>query len=499
MTPSPPAPLPLPVAVLVSGGGTNLQALFDALRDARAARVTRVISSRPDAGALERARRAGALTTALADPASADEVLTALGDARLVVLAGYVKRIPPAVVARFRWRLINIHPALLPAFGGAGMYGRRVHAAVIASGAAVSGATVHYVDDGRTTRPSHSPRGCSRWSTACCRPWCWSWRGGGRRRCPSDFPQLVRLSSRETRLGWNSNKADRRIGGWADRAALLTLLLSAYPAIRLTAQTVDQLALRFTSWTAVTGFERAVTDSLVALLPGGTRDRFGNVIVTLGRGSPRRLASCDIDEPGYVVGNITDDGYLRLRRVPGALLAPLQDQMLEGHRVTLFGEAGPVPAVVAVRSTHLARFRAAAAEAPFTVDDAFVDVGAASRVEAERLGLHVLTPVALTKRPLPYGDRLLAAPRAGERVGCAALAAAVLGQSKVRGTVVVAFAVQSLYASKGAHAVAALHGPFDATAVALLDARYHLTPVETVSLAAADSLRRALMTWMEGR
>jgi len=147
VTPSPPAPLPLPVAVLVSGGGTNLQALFDALRDARAARVTRVISSRPDAGALERARRAGALTTALADPASADEVLTALGDARLVVLAGYVKRIPPAVVARFRWRLINIHPALLPAFGGAGMYGRRVHAAVIASGAAVSGATVHYVDD----------------------------------------------------------------------------------------------------------------------------------------------------------------------------------------------------------------------------------------------------------------------------------------------------------------------------------------------------------------
>src|SRR5881628_2255966 len=130
VTPSPPAPLPLPVAVLVSGGGTNLQALSDALRDARAARVSRVISSRPDAGALERARRAGALTTVLADPASADEVLTALGDARLVVLAGYVKRIPPAVVARFRWRLINIHPALLPAFG-----------------AAVSGATVHYVDD----------------------------------------------------------------------------------------------------------------------------------------------------------------------------------------------------------------------------------------------------------------------------------------------------------------------------------------------------------------
>ncbi len=105
------------------------------------------MSSRSDAGALERARRAGVLTAVLADPASVDEMLAALGDARLVVLAGYVKRIPPPVVARFRWRLINIHPALLPGFGGPGMYGGRVHAAVLASGVAVSGATVHYVED----------------------------------------------------------------------------------------------------------------------------------------------------------------------------------------------------------------------------------------------------------------------------------------------------------------------------------------------------------------
>ena len=72
---------------------------------------------------------------------------TATGDARLIVLSGYVKRIPPAVVVRFRWRLINIHPALLPAFGGPGMYGRRVHEAVLASGARVTGVTVHFVDE----------------------------------------------------------------------------------------------------------------------------------------------------------------------------------------------------------------------------------------------------------------------------------------------------------------------------------------------------------------
>jgi len=73
--------------------------------------------------------------------------VTAAGDAGLVVLAGYLKRVPAAAVARLRWRLINIHPALLPAFGGPGMYGRRVHEAVLASGAALSGATVHYVDE----------------------------------------------------------------------------------------------------------------------------------------------------------------------------------------------------------------------------------------------------------------------------------------------------------------------------------------------------------------
>jgi phosphoribosylglycinamide formyltransferase 1 len=138
---------PVPVAVLVSGGGTNLQALLDALRDSPIARITRVVSSRGDAGALERARRAGVPVQVLADPADATELVRAVGDGRLVVLAGYLKRVPPAAVARFRWRLINIHPALLPAFGGDGMYGRRVHEAVLASGAALSGVTVHYVDE----------------------------------------------------------------------------------------------------------------------------------------------------------------------------------------------------------------------------------------------------------------------------------------------------------------------------------------------------------------
>ena len=138
---------PVPIAVLVSGGGTNLQALLDALRDSPVARIARVVASGANAGALERARRVGVRTVVLAHPDDPGEVVTAAGDAGLVVLAGYLKRVPAAAVARLRWRLINIHPALLPAFGGPGMYGRRVHEAVLASGAALSGATVHYVDE----------------------------------------------------------------------------------------------------------------------------------------------------------------------------------------------------------------------------------------------------------------------------------------------------------------------------------------------------------------
>ena len=139
--------LPVRVAVLVSGGGTNLQALLDALHDSPLARVARVISNRDDAGAVARARAAGVPATVLSDPADATELLAALRDANLVVLAGYLKLVPAAVVSRFRGRMINIHPALLPAFGGPGMYGHHVHEAVLASGAKESGVTVHFVDE----------------------------------------------------------------------------------------------------------------------------------------------------------------------------------------------------------------------------------------------------------------------------------------------------------------------------------------------------------------
>ena len=141
--------MPMRVAVAVSGRGTNLEALLLALGPAAPAQVVLVLSNRDDAPALERAAGRGIATVALRDPADGSEWLTALErhGVDLLVLAGYVKLVPAEVVGRYRGRILNVHPALLPAFGGKGMYGRKVHEAVLASGARESGATVHLVDE----------------------------------------------------------------------------------------------------------------------------------------------------------------------------------------------------------------------------------------------------------------------------------------------------------------------------------------------------------------
>lgn len=139
------------VVVLASGGGSNLGALLthlDALGDHRAGDVVAVASNSARAGALARARARGIAAEPfdVADAGALGALLARHG-AELVVLAGYLALVPPAVTRAYRGRILNVHPALLPAFGGAGMYGARVHQAVIAGGARITGATVHFVDE----------------------------------------------------------------------------------------------------------------------------------------------------------------------------------------------------------------------------------------------------------------------------------------------------------------------------------------------------------------
>ncbi len=145
---------PVPAAVFASGSGTNLQALLDHETPDGPYRIVVVISDREGAGALERAEAAGRVARVIEvrgrpPEEVATETLALLEslDVGAIFLAGYLRLIPSPVVAAYRRRILNVHPALLPAFGGKGMYGERVHEAVLASGAEVSGATVHYVDE----------------------------------------------------------------------------------------------------------------------------------------------------------------------------------------------------------------------------------------------------------------------------------------------------------------------------------------------------------------
>ena len=137
------------VGVFASGSGTDLQALLDVCRGDASADIVLVVSNRDDAQALDRARSADVATAVLDDPHDGARInsLLDLYDIGLVVCAGYLKLIPAKTVRAYKERIINIHPALLPSFGGQGMYGVRVHEAVLASGATVSGATVHLVTE----------------------------------------------------------------------------------------------------------------------------------------------------------------------------------------------------------------------------------------------------------------------------------------------------------------------------------------------------------------
>jgi phosphoribosylglycinamide formyltransferase-1 len=144
------------IAVCVSGGGTNLQAIIDAIGDGtiRDTEIAVVISNKKDAFALERAAKAG-IPAVYLSPKDYDD-RTAFGQAMidtlqehqvdLVVLAGYLVIVPPNLIEAYHERMINIHPSLIPAHCGMGYYGLKVHESVLAAGNKVTGATVHFVD-----------------------------------------------------------------------------------------------------------------------------------------------------------------------------------------------------------------------------------------------------------------------------------------------------------------------------------------------------------------
>lgn len=153
----------LKLAVLVSGGGTNLQAIIDAILDGRIrnAGIVRVISSRDGVKALDRAEKAGIETRVVSKKSfdTVEDFNRALIDTidepgtDLIVLAGFLTVLPPELVRKYENRIINIHPSLIPSFCGVGFYGLKVHEEALKRGVRITGATVHFVDEGCDSGP----------------------------------------------------------------------------------------------------------------------------------------------------------------------------------------------------------------------------------------------------------------------------------------------------------------------------------------------------------
>jgi putative aminopeptidase FrvX len=213
----------------------------------------------------------------------------------------------------------------------------------------------------------------------------------------------------------------------------------------------------------VSGREEEIRKEIQSRLPRGSNpetDNLGNLTVVYGSGRPLRLFVAAMDEAGYVVSRIQEDGYLRLQRLARVPLSPIFDQFIVGQPV-LIGAASPgrmVPGVAAVLSTHLQRGRRAdpdAARLPVD-EDLIIDIGARSAPAAAAAGIRILAPVTLEKDLSVLAGARVAGPALDDRAGCQALLdlAGFAGENHGKGTVVLAWTAQSWVGSRGAERLA---------------------------------------------
>ncbi len=223
----------------------------------------------------------------------------------------------------------------------------------------------------------------------------------------------------------------------------------------------------FAKTSAVTGREGEAANYIQQLLAGSSikKDGMGNLFMVIGSGSPKRLFTTPLDEPGYVVSHIQDNGYLKLSPIGYGHTGPLFHQFLEGHEVTIGSESGPKTAICTVPSTHYDGLRVVreSSKAPFQWQEAFIDVGASSAEEVASMGIQLLDPIALNKKPMALANNTLAAPSMKSKSAAIALAAVAhhLADAKVNGTIVIAWTTLELINSKGFETIVNQYGPFD--------------------------------------
>lgn len=237
------------------------------------------------------------------------------------------------------------------------------------------------------------------------------------------------------------------------RLALLPLcLLAASPVC---AQNLGMDLGEFVRTPAVTGYERPLAEKIRARIPSelGTPqfDSMGNLYITIGSGAPHRLIVAPMDEPGYVVSAITDDGYLRVQRLPQAAPHPLFDQLHEAQAVQVCTRSGKyVTGVVAGLSVHLQGGRQDAPRVNHP-DNMYIDIGASSAAEVRKAGVDILDPIAIERRPFMLNLRRISGPAVGDRFAAAILTdlASRIDPAQIRGTLTLAFVAQQWATSRG--------------------------------------------------
>ena len=249
--------------------------------------------------------------------------------------------------------------------------------------------------------------------------------------------------------------------------ALLTGLVFAMAAgpAALRAVTLGEEIAAFLQVTAVTGREEPAAAMVLGRLAGLaiTRDALGDVLLELGSGEPRRLVACALGEPGFVVSAIRDDGYLRLVPVGDDQAGALWTQSHEGQVVTVGGLQGWRAGAVAVHSVHLQQNGTPPLRAgPASAEDLYVDVGAGTPAEVGSLGIRLLDPVALIRRPVRLAGDSLAGVAAAQKAACMAVvdAARRFRAAPGAGTTVFAWTVHDGLDGAGLLRVARTEGPF---------------------------------------
>jgi len=223
----------------------------------------------------------------------------------------------------------------------------------------------------------------------------------------------------------------------------------------------------FSKTSAVTGREEQATSYIQSLFQKGElkKDKLGNLVMVFGSGYPKTLITTPLDEPGYVISQIKNDGFIKVNPIGYGHIGNLYHQFLQGHEVVISTETGSLTAVSTVPSAHFegVRINQEHNKMPFNWQEIYIDVGADSASELVSRNIQLLDPVTLNKKPVIIDSAFIAAPSVKSKAAAIALAMVAnnLKKSAINGTVIVAWTTLELLNGKGIEAVINNYGPFN--------------------------------------